>query len=145
MIASGSKTTTLTIFRIMASHQLRKPWKCCSAGRSVAVLFGVAIEPLAHFLTGLEERHALLVDRHVFTGARIATGARWAILHGKCAEAAQFDAIAACQRGDDLVENGVDDVLDIPLVEMRAVLSDALDKLGFDHRNATLPVNESIS
>src|SRR5436305_3903674 len=93
----------------------------------------LAVQPLAHFLAGLEERNALLVDRHMRAGARIAPRARRAVLYRKRAETAQFDAVAARQCGDDFIENGVDDVLDIPLVEVRVVLGDALDEFGFDH------------
>src|SRR5882724_3719957 len=34
-----------------------------------------AVQAFAHFLAGLEKRHALLVDRHMRAGARIAAGA----------------------------------------------------------------------
>jgi hypothetical protein len=94
----------------------------------------VAIEAFAHFLAGLEERHALLIDGHMGAGARIAPRARRAMLDRESAEAAQLDAVAARQRCDDFIENRVYDVLDIPLVEVRVVLGDALNKLGFDHR-----------
>ena len=40
-----------------------------------------AIKPLAHFLAGLEERHRLLADRDMSTGARIASGAGRPVLH----------------------------------------------------------------
>src|SRR3981189_3333891 len=39
------------------------------------------------------------------------------------------------QRRDDLIENRVHDVLDIPLIEMRVVLGDTLNEFGFDHRD----------
>ena len=68
-------------------------------------------------------------------GARIAAGTRRAMLHRKSAETAQLDPIAARQGRDDLIENRVHNVLDIPLVKMRVVLGDALNKFGFDHRD----------
>src|SRR5262245_56662934 len=74
------------------------------------------VEPLAHFLTGLEERHRLLLDGDVRAGARVAAGAGRTILDGERAEAAQLDAIAPRHGGDDLAENGVDDVLHVALV-----------------------------
>src|SRR5262245_22196710 len=92
------------------------------------------VEPLAHFLAGLEERHRLLLHRDVGAGARVASGPGRAILHGEGSEAAQLDAVAARHRGDDLAENGIDDVLDVALVEMRVLRGDALHELGFDHR-----------
>jgi hypothetical protein len=50
------------------------------------------------------------------------------------AKPAQLNAVAARQRCNDFIENGVHDVLDIPLVKVRVVLGDALDQFGFDHR-----------
>jgi hypothetical protein len=45
------------------------------SGRRVGVVpvAIVAVKALAHFLAGLEERYALLLDRNVLAGARIAT------------------------------------------------------------------------
>ena len=68
-------------------------------------------------------------------GARIAAGAGRTMLHRKCAETAQLDPVAARQRRDDLIEDRVHNVLDIPLIEMRVVLGDALNQFGFDHRD----------
>src|SRR2546430_7068887 len=68
-------------------------------------------------------------------GARIAAGAGGTMLHRKRTECTQLDPVATRQRGDDLIENRVHNVLDIPLVEMRVVLGDALNKFGFDHRD----------
>src|SRR5215472_13797643 len=76
-------------------------------------LRAVAIEPLAHFLAGLEERHVFLIDLHVGAGARITAGARRALLHRERAEPAQFDAVAARHGGDDLAQDGIDDILDV--------------------------------
>ena len=94
----------------------------------------VAIQPLTHFLAGLEERNALLVDRDMSAGARIATGACGAVLHRESTEAAQLDAVSARKCRYDLLENRIHNVLDIPLVQMRVVLGDTLNKFGFDHR-----------
>ena len=94
----------------------------------------VAVQPLAHFLARLEERDALLIDGHMGAGARIATGTRGTVLHGEGTKAAQLDPIAARERGYDLLENRIHNVLDIPLVKMRVVLGDTLNKFGFDHR-----------
>src|SRR5258707_7175642 len=95
----------------------------------------VAVQALAHFLARLEKRDALLIDRHMRAGALIAAGAGGTMLHRKRTESAQLDPVAARQRGDNLIENRVYNVLDIPLVEMRVVLGDALNKFGFDHRD----------
>src|SRR5882757_9165979 len=114
-IASGTRISAVTSLRMVGSGDR-------------------AVEPLAHFLAGLEERHGFLVDRDVGAGARVAPGPRRAVLDGEGAEAAQLDAVTARHRGDDLAENGVDDVLDVALVKMRVLRRDALHELGFDHR-----------
>jgi hypothetical protein len=94
----------------------------------------IAVQPLTHFLAGLEERHALLIDGDMGAGTRIATGACGAMLDREGAEAAQLDAVTARECRYDLLENRIHNVLDIPLVQMRVVLGDTLNKFGFDHR-----------
>ena len=94
----------------------------------------IAVEPLAHFLAGLEERNALLIDGDMSAGARIAAGARGAMLDREGTETTQFDAVTARECCYDLLENRIHNVLDIPLVQMRVVLGDTLNKFGFDHR-----------
>src|SRR5204863_3617645 len=92
------------------------------------------VQPLAHFLAGLEERHGLLIHRHMRTGTRIASRARRTVLDRERPEAAQLDAVAARERRGDLAEHRVDDVLDVALVEMRVLRGDALHQLRLDHR-----------
>src|SRR5262245_25914692 len=87
-----------------------------------------AVEPLAHLLTGLEERHVLLVDRDMGAGAWIAPGAGGPVLHRNCAKAAQLHAVAARERRDHLAEDCVDDVLDVTLVKVRILPRDALNQ-----------------
>src|ERR1700689_2775788 len=100
------------------------------------------IEPLAHLLAGLEERHALLIDGNMGAGARIAAGARRALLHGERTEAAQLHAVAARHRRDDLAQDGVDDLLDVTLVKVRILLGNTLHEFRFDHGSpaSTAPV-----
>jgi len=95
----------------------------------------IAVQSFAHFLARLEKWHALLIDRHMGAGARVAAGTRRAMLDGKCTKSAQFDPIAASQSRHDFIEDRVDDVLHIPLIEVRVVLGDALNQFGFDHRD----------
>src|SRR5262249_888167 len=160
-IASGTRISAETVLRIIRSvlslryassgtavpgRPARASGKCARHGRERpsrgADLGGQsrlrrpvrAVEPLAHLFAGLEERDRLRVDRNMGAGARIASGAGGAVLHRKGAEAAQLDTVAARHGSDDLVENCVDDVLHVALVEMRILRSDALHKLGFDHR-----------
>src|SRR5215469_374727 len=92
-----------------------------------------AVEPLAHLLAGLEERHRFLLDRDMRPGARIAPRAGRAMLHREGPEAAQLDPVAARHGGDDLAQYRVDDVLDVALIEMRILRGDALHQLGLDH------------
>ena len=80
-----------------------------------------AVQALAHFLSGLEEWDALLLHRYVRSGAGIAAGPRRTVLDRKSAEATQFDAVAARHRRDELVDNGIEGVLDIALVQMRVL------------------------
>src|SRR5450631_3387567 len=95
----------------------------------------VAVQPFTHFLAGLEKRHALLIDRHMGAGAGVSTGAGRTMLYRERTETAQLYPVAPRQRGNDLIEDRVDYILDIPLVKMRVVLGDTLNKLRFDHRN----------
>jgi hypothetical protein len=90
--------------------------------------FGIIpIEPLAHFLTRLEERDTLLIDRHVSAGSGIAPGTSRAMLHREGTETAQLDPVAARERSNDFIEDRVHDILNIPLVEVRVVLGDTLN------------------
>src|SRR6202048_2273872 len=77
----------------------------------------VPVQTFAHFLAGFEKRHALLIDRYMGASARIAAGAGRAMFYRKRAETTQLDPVAARQRGDDLIENRVANVLDMPLGE----------------------------
>jgi len=93
-----------------------------------------AVKPLTHFFACLEERDALLIDGHVSAGARITPGACRSVLYREGAKAPQLDPVAACECRDDLLKDRVHYVLDIPLVKVRVVLGDTLNKFGFDHR-----------
>src|SRR5262249_7250967 len=93
----------------------------------------VAVETLAHFLAGLEERHALAVDRDMGAGARIAAGARRTMLDREGTKAAQLHPVAARERVHDFAEDRVDDVLDVALGEVWVLPGDALNEFGLDH------------
>src|SRR5437660_10545904 len=66
--------------------------------------------------------------------ARVARSSSKAMLHRERTEAAQFNAVAARKRCGDLAEHRIHDVLDVALIEMRILPSDALNQFGFDHR-----------
>jgi hypothetical protein len=67
------------------------------------------------------------------------------MLHGKDAESAQLDTVAALQGGRDLAQNGVDDVLHVTLIKVAVLRGDALHKLGFYHRCCLWPSHDWIS
>jgi hypothetical protein len=86
-----------------------------------------------------------MIDRDMGAGARIASGPCRALLYGEGTEAAQLHAIAARHRRDDLAENGVDDFLDIALIQVRVLFRDALHKFGLDHgRVLSRPRNAAV-
>src|SRR3954471_21709250 len=129
----GITISAVKNFRMAYSRRVERTRPVSGAGVRVG-RGGFAVQPLAHFLPRLEKRHALLIDRHVRPGARIAPRARGPMLDRERAETAQFDPIAARQRRNDFVENGIHNILHIPLIEVRVVLGDALHQFGFDHR-----------
>src|SRR5262249_45432443 len=90
MIASGTRISAVTILRSMSSGAR-------------------AIERLAHFLAGLEERHRLLFHRDVGAGARVATGPRRPFLRGECPAGPRLHPAAAPQRRYAVAEDGVAD------------------------------------
>jgi len=67
------------------------------------------------------------------------------MLHRKCAETTQFDPIAPRQSRDNLIENSIHNVLDIPLVQVRVVLGDALNQFGLIIETGTRKVRSRIS
>src|SRR5262245_63476523 len=101
----GMMTTAEKNFRTTISrrNQGRRPGPATAAlqaerpleKRLIAGVHGLAVQPLAHFFAGLEERYALLVDRHMRAGARIAPGTRRTVLDREGAKAAQLDPVAA--------------------------------------------------
>src|SRR5271165_3924910 len=93
------------------------------------LLGSAAIEALAHFLAGLEKRRQLLGYGNFVAGPRIAAGARLALFGRESAEAAQLHPLAAGEGVGNLAENGIDDILDVALVEMRIAGGHALHEL----------------
>src|SRR5262245_44046180 len=84
--------------------------------RSVRGVLAVClVQPLAHFLAGLEERNALLINRDMFAGTWVAARSRGTVFHGKRAKSAQFHPVAARKRGYDLIQDRVDNILNVSL------------------------------
>src|SRR3954453_292440 len=115
-IATGRRTSAASALRMSrpAGDPVTRIVPCAAcAVRNASARLRAAVQAFAHFLAGLEERHAFLVDRNARAGARVAAFACGPVLHREGAEATQLDAIAAGQGRCDLAENGIDDVLDV--------------------------------
>ncbi len=65
---------------------------------------GFAIDQHVQRLADLEERNGFRGDANTLAGARVTAGTGFAVLDGKHAKAAQFDTLATCHGGGDLVE-----------------------------------------
>jgi hypothetical protein len=77
-----------------------------------------------HVPRRLEGRNSLFVYRDGSAGARVAPGACPARLDPEHAKVAQLDPVALLQGGGDGVQDRVDDLLRVPLVQVRVPLSD---------------------
>src|SRR5690606_23240683 len=93
-------------------------------------------DEILQFLARLEVRHLLLRNLYLVAGLRIAAAARLPSPQTKTAEAAQFDLLAAVQREDDALEDGVDDDLGVLLRKVRGP-RDFFDEFGFGHQEST--------
>ena len=86
-----------------------------------------------HILARLEGRDHLLGHWDLFTIARVAPGARVTPLDREHPKVTQFDPVTTRERGRDRVQDGVDDGLHIPLVQVRVLLGDPLDQFRLEH------------
>jgi hypothetical protein len=93
---------------------------------SIIAIGLTGVQALTQFLAGLEKRHPFFLDEHGVACSRIAAGSRRTVLDREGTEAAQFDAISGSQRIGDFIQNGIDDILDIAVIEMWIVRSDNL-------------------
>ena len=80
------------------------------------------IEPLLHFLSCPEMGVSLFWDWDLRASPGIAADSGFVNLDRKRPEAAQLDPLTASQRSDNFVEYGVDNLLDVLKVEVRALL-----------------------
>ena len=92
----------------------------------------LAVDQFLQFLARLEVRHLLRRNVHLVARLRVAPLARLAPPQPEAAEPAQLDLLAAVQRVDDALEDGVDDDLRVLLREVRNP-RDFLDELRFRH------------
>src|SRR3954447_7925243 len=91
------------------------------------------VEAAVHVAAGLEGRNDLFGHRDLGAIARVSSHARVPLLDREHAKAAQFNPIPLRQRGRDRVQNGVDDGLHVPLVQVRVLLGDPLNQFRLDH------------
>ena len=73
------------------------------------------------------------MDGHGCACSRIASVVCLAPPRGKCPEASQLYTASLTESLDDLLKDGIDDLLDISFVEMRTLSHEALYQLGLDH------------
>src|SRR5262245_24258985 len=88
-IATGRRTSAASALRMSrpAGDPVTRLVPCTVGNGSAGVGRRRLVQAFAHFLAGLEERHAFLVDRNARTGARVAAFARGPILHREGTEA----------------------------------------------------------
>ena len=80
------------------------------------------IEPAVHVPARLEGRDHLFGDRDFGAIARVSPGACVAHLDREDSEAAQLDPVTTRERSRDRVQDGVDNGLNVPRVEVRVLL-----------------------
>src|SRR5258706_7350789 len=85
---------------------------------------GSGVETLAHLFAVLEEGHVLLGHGTLAAGARVPPDTGRPVLDRKGTETAEFHPVATRERRRDLFQDGVDDMLDVTLIEMRVLLGD---------------------
>src|SRR3954464_687081 len=91
------------------------------------------VEPKVHVPARLEGRNDLFGHRDLGAIARVSSRARVPLLDREHAKAAQFNPISPRQCSRDRVQNGVDDGLHVPLVQVRVLLGDPLNQFRLDH------------
>lgn len=93
----------------------------------------IDVKAVAQFFTRLEERRPFLVDPDGLAGARIASGARRAMLDGKRPEPSKFDPFPARQRIGDFLEDNGNDPLNIAMKQVRIFIRQLFNQFGFYH------------
>ena len=88
----------------------------------------LAIKALSQFLSSLEERHELLINRYRSTGPWIASDSRCTILHREGTKASELNSVASCQRLDNLIKDDINNALHVSLVKMWVCCGDLLDE-----------------
>src|SRR5690606_14822819 len=91
------------------------------------------VDAFTDFLAGLELGDAFLAHIHLLARPRIAPEAGRSVLHREGTESAQLHPVTARHRVPNLAEDGVDDILDVALEEMRILVGQLLYELRLDH------------
>ena len=102
-------------------------------GAALGGVCPLGVEPMVHVLARLEHRDQLLGHRDHLSIARVSSGARLTPLDPKSPEAAQFDASPTRERLGHRGEDRVDDLLHVPLVQVRVLLGDPLNQFRLEH------------
>ena len=89
----------------------------------------------AQSLAGLEMRHALGGNLNGLAGAGVAAYAGLAVIDGKAAKAANFNAVTAHQSIAHCIQNGFDGQFGIALVELAKLGGKFFDEIGSGHRD----------
>lgn len=92
-----------------------------------------SIEADAHFLAGLEVRHALWRDGDGCSGARIAARAGIACARGECAKAAQLNPAPFREARGNGIEHDIHDAVNFRAVQIRVQLCKLLYELRTNH------------
>lgn len=73
------------------------------------------------------------MDRDGDPSAWIASHARRALFHTECPETTQFNALVTSHSGGDFCQNGLHDVIDITVIQLRILVGNFLKEFGFNH------------
>ena len=88
---------------------------------------------VAQFFSRLKKRRPFFFDLNRLAAAGITACAGLAVFHRKCAEAAQFHAVAVRQGLRHFVKNNGHDFFDVPVKQIWIFVRKNLDKFGFYH------------
>src|SRR5439155_5470049 len=99
-----------------------------------------SVQRVLERLAGLELRRLRCGDLDRLAGLGIASGARLPCGNGERAEARDVDLVAVTKRGDDVVEDGVDRPLGLPLRQIQ-LAGHRLDQVGLGHAPSPCPAS----
>ena len=98
---------------------------------------GALVNRQAQGFAGLEVGHFFFRDGDALTAARVASHARWAIVHGETAKAAYFNAMTACQGIVHGLQNGLYRKFGIALGDLGKSCCKFFNEVGAGHKTNT--------